>query len=66
MVKKFICLLAVMIAASAMTLFAQESVTKASEGTLILEKKTYPLKHAFACIGPDIRMLTKYFRDGDY
>jgi hypothetical protein len=48
MVKKFICLLAAVTAASAMTLFAQESATKAPDGTLILEKKTYPLRHALA------------------
>jgi hypothetical protein len=45
MVKKFICLLAALITAGAMTLLAQES---ASEGTLMLEKKTYSLKHALA------------------
>ena len=32
----------------ALTLFAQEGTTKAAEGTLMLEKKTYPLKHALA------------------
>jgi hypothetical protein len=32
----------------ALTLFAQEGTTKASEGTLMLEKKNYPLKHALA------------------
>jgi hypothetical protein len=32
----------------AVTLFAQEGTTKAAEGTLMLEKKTYPLKHALA------------------
>jgi len=32
----------------ALTLFAQEGATKASEGTLMLQKKNYPLKHALA------------------
>ncbi len=32
----------------AVTLFAQESAIKAPEGTLMLEKKTYSLRHAFA------------------
>jgi hypothetical protein len=31
-----------------LTLFAQEGTTKAVEGTLMLEKKDYPLKHAIA------------------
>jgi hypothetical protein len=48
MVKKFICLFAAVTAASAITLFAQESASKGSEGTLIIEKKTYLLRHAFA------------------
>ena len=29
-------------------LIAQEGTTKPAEGTLMLEKKTYPLKHALA------------------
>jgi len=32
----------------ALTLFAQEGTTKAGEATLMLDKKTYPLKHALA------------------
>jgi hypothetical protein len=48
MTKKFMCLFATVSAMSAVTLFAQEGTTKAAEGTLMLEKKTYPLKHALA------------------
>jgi hypothetical protein len=33
---------------SAVTLFPQEATIKAGEGTLMLEKKNYPLKHALA------------------
>jgi hypothetical protein len=33
---------------SAVTLIAQEGTTKPAVGTLVLEKKTYPLKHALA------------------
>jgi hypothetical protein len=32
----------------AVTLLAQEGTTKAGEGTLMLDKKNYPLKHALA------------------
>ena len=48
MTRKFMCLIATATAMSAVTLFAQEPTTKAGEGTLMLEKKTYPLKHALA------------------
>jgi hypothetical protein len=48
MIKKFIRLIAIVSAVGAVTLFAQEGTTKAAEGTLMLEKKTYPLKHALA------------------
>jgi len=48
MTKKFKCLIAVVSAMGAIALFAQEGATKASEGTLMLEKKNYPLKHALA------------------
>jgi hypothetical protein len=48
MTKKFMCLIAIVSAMSAVTLFPQEATTKAGEGTLMLEKKNYPLKHALA------------------
>src|SRR5947208_13718844 len=48
MTKKFTCLIAIVSAVGALTLFAQEGTTKAAEGALMLEKKTYPLKHALA------------------
>jgi hypothetical protein len=48
MTKKFMCLIAIVSAGGAVMLFAQEGTTKAAEGTLMLEKKTYPLKHALA------------------
>ena len=48
MIKKFICLLAAVAALSAATLVAQENPTKAPVGTLTLQKKTYPLRHALA------------------
>ena len=48
MTKKFMSLIAVVSAVSAMTLSAQQGTTKAGEGTLKLEKKNYPLKHALA------------------
>jgi hypothetical protein len=48
MTKKFICLISVVSAMGAMTLFAQQGTTKAGEGTLMLEKKKYALKHALA------------------
>jgi hypothetical protein len=47
-VRKFVYLLVGVIAASAVTLFAQENAGKASEGTLIVSQKTYPLRHVFA------------------
>ena len=48
MTKKFMCLFAIVSAMSAVTLFAQGGTTKAGEGTLMLDKKNYPLKHALA------------------
>ena len=48
MTKKFMCLIAIVSAMGAITLFAQEGATKASEGTLMLEKKNFPLKHVLA------------------
>src|SRR5262249_42315466 len=48
MTKKFMCLVAIVSVMVALTLFAQEGTTKAAEGTLMLEKKTYLLKHALA------------------
>ena len=48
MTKKFICLISVVSAVGAVTLFAQQGTTKAGEGILKLEKKTFPLKHAVA------------------
>jgi hypothetical protein len=48
MIKNLVCLLAAATALNAPTLGAQGTATKASEGTLNLEKKTYPLRHAFA------------------
>ena len=48
MINKFIRLLAAATALSALTLFAQESPTKAPVETLTLQKKTYPLRHALA------------------
>src|SRR6266404_1040326 len=48
MTKKFMCLVAIVSAMGVLTLVAQEGATKASEGTLMLEKKNYPLKHALA------------------
>ena len=48
MTKKFICLVAIVSAMGAVTLFAQEGTTKPAVGTLMLEKKTYPLKNALA------------------
>jgi hypothetical protein len=43
MAKKFICLRAVVSMMVAVTLLAQEGKTKAAEGTLMLDKKTYQL-----------------------
>ena len=49
MTKKFMSLLAaVAVIVGAVTLIAQEGTTKPAVGTLMLEKKTYPLKHALA------------------
>ena len=48
MTKKLMCLVAIVSAMGAVTLFAQERTTKAAEGTLMLEKKNYPMKHALA------------------
>src|SRR5437773_4592656 len=48
MTKKSMCLIAIASAMGALTLFAQEGTTKSGEGTLMLEKKSYPLKHALA------------------
>jgi hypothetical protein len=48
MTKKFMCLIAIVSAMSAVRLFPQQATIKAGEGTLMLEKKTYPLKHALA------------------
>jgi hypothetical protein len=42
------CVVAIVSAMCAKTLFAQDAKTKPDEGMLILEKKTYPLKHALA------------------
>src|SRR5437867_6337025 len=48
MTRKFMCVVAIVSAMGPVTLFAQEGTTKAAEGTLMLEKKTYPLKNALA------------------
>ena len=48
MTKKHMCLVAIVSAMSAVPLFPQEATTKAGEGTLMLDKKNYPLKHALA------------------
>jgi hypothetical protein len=48
MTKKFICLVAIVTAMGAVTLIAQEGTTKPAGGTLMLDKKSYPLKHALA------------------
>jgi hypothetical protein len=45
MTKKFMCLVIIVSAVGAVTLFAQGGTT---EGTLMLENKTYPLKHVLA------------------
>jgi hypothetical protein len=42
------CVVAIVSVIGALTLFAEEDATKASEGTLMLEKKNYSLKHALA------------------
>lgn len=48
MSKQLIGLIAVVAALGVVTLDAQEATTKAAEGTLILDKKSYQLKHALA------------------
>jgi hypothetical protein len=48
MTNKFICLLTLVSAMGTMALFAEEGTPKAAPGSLMLEKKTYPLKHALA------------------
>ena len=48
MTKKFMCVVAIVSAMGAVTLIAQEGTTKPAEVTLMLDKKTYPLKHALA------------------
>jgi hypothetical protein len=48
MINKFMCLVAIVSVISAVTLFAQGGTTKAAEGTMMLDKKNYPLKHALA------------------
>ncbi len=47
MTTRFICLLMTVSATAATALLAQEGATKTVEGTLMLEKKSYTLKHAF-------------------
>lgn len=42
------CFVVIVNVMGALTLFAQEGTTKAAGTTLMLEKKTYPLKHALA------------------
>ena len=48
MTKNFISLLMAVSAISAMPVFAQEGTTNPAVGTLMLEKKTYQLKHVLA------------------
>ena len=48
MTNKLICLLAALSAIAAIPLFGQEEATIAPPGKLMLEKKTYQLKHALA------------------
>ena len=48
MIKKFTCLVAVLSGMGAVMLFGQQGTPKAGEGTLMLDKKNYPLKHAVA------------------
>src|SRR3954469_10064504 len=48
MTKEMRCLIPIVSAVSAVALFAQGERTKTGEGTLMLEKKNYPLKHALA------------------
>jgi hypothetical protein len=48
MITKFLCLVAILSATSAVMLLAQEGTTKSAEGALMLDKKNYSLKHALA------------------
>ena len=48
MIKRFVCLVTTISVMGAVTLFAQGEITKTGEGTLMLEKKNYLLKHAIA------------------
>src|SRR4051794_31135320 len=48
MMKKIFCLVMAVSVVGAVTLFAQGGTSKSVEGTLMLDKKTYPLKHALA------------------
>jgi hypothetical protein len=48
MTRKFISLFAAAIALGAITILAQQITTKAGEGTLTLDKKSYQLAHALA------------------
>ena len=48
MTKKFIGLISFVSAMCAVMLFGQQGTPKAGEGTLMLDKKNYPLKHAVA------------------
>ena len=48
MMKKLICLLAAVNAIGAMALAAPEVATGTGEGTFLLQKNSYPLKHALA------------------
>src|SRR5262249_42784800 len=48
MTKRFTCLVATVSVMSALTLFAREGTTNAAEGTLMLQNKTYLLKHVLA------------------
>jgi len=48
MTKKFIGPISFVSAMCAMMLFGQQGTPKAGEGTLMLDKKNYPLKHAVA------------------
>src|SRR4051812_44215242 len=48
MTNKFIFLVTALTAVSVASVFAQEGTTKAGEGTLTLNKKTYTLKQALA------------------
>ena len=48
MTKKFMCVVAIIAATCLLTLVAQAAGTKVGEGTLMLDKKNYSLKHALA------------------